>query len=205
MSKKHKVGRKDMPMSKPMTHKPEGPMSRPNTRRNILYALVAGTVVVIALGIFVPQKKPSGEWVPYDKAQRAVAQFSGARVLTSDAPSFDFGRISMAKGKVSHRYSIRNSGATPLTINKIFTSCMCTTATLMTPSAKTLGPFGMPGHGLLASISESLAPGELAQVDVVFDPAAHGPAGVGPTTRAVTVLNDAGLALELRFNAMVTP
>ncbi|MDH3286608.1 MAG: DUF1573 domain-containing protein [Betaproteobacteria bacterium] len=179
-------------------------MSRPNNRRNILYALVAGTVVVIALGIFVPQKKPSGGWVPYDEARPAVAQFSGARVLTSDAPSFDFGRISMAKGKVSHRYSIRNSGATPLTITKIFTSCMCTTATLITPSAKK-GPFGMPGHGWLASVSELLAPEELAQVDVVFDPAAHGPAGVGPTARTVTVLNDAGLALELRFNAMVTP
>ena len=117
---------------------------------------------------------------------------------------FDFGRISMANGQVSHRYTIRNSGSTPLTITKMFTSCMCTTATLTTRSARK-GPFGMPGHGWLASVSETLAPGEEAQVDVVFDPAAHGPAGVGPTARSVTVVNDAGLALELRFNAMVTP
>jgi hypothetical protein len=205
MSRKHPATRKRMDMPNTMTRNQHGPTLRSNARRNILYVLAAGTAVAIALGIFVPQKKPSGGWVPYNEARPAVAQFSGARVLTSDAPFFDFGRISMAQGKVSHRYSIQNSGATPLTITKMFTSCMCTTATLTTPSAKQFGPFGMPGHGLLASISESLAPKEVAQVDVVFDPAAHGPAGVGPTARTVTVVNDAGLALELRFNATVTP
>lgn len=203
MSKKHKARRIGMHMSNAITQKQEGRMLRSNGRRNILYALAAGTAVVIALGILAPQKKPSGTWVPYE-AQQAKTQFSGDRVLASDTPSFDFGRISMAKGKVSHRYSIRNSGPTPLTITKMFTSCMCTTATLITSSAKK-GPFGMPGHGWLESISERLAPGEVAQVDVVFDPAAHGPAGVGPTVRTVTVVNDAGLALELRFNATVTP
>jgi hypothetical protein len=204
MSKKHKARRNGMPMSNAITQKQESRMLRSNGRRNILYALAAGTAVVIALGILVPQKKPPGTWLPYD-AQQAKTPFSGARVLASDAPSFDFGRISMAKGNVSHRYSIQNSGAAPLTITKIFTSCMCTTATLTTRSAKQIGPFGMPGHGLLASISERLAPGESAKVDVVFDPAAHGPAGVGPTHRIVTVMNDAGLALELHLRAVVTP
>ncbi len=205
MSSKHTARKKGMHMSKPMTRNHENPVSRSNAKRNILYALAAGTAVAIALGIFVPQKKPSGGWVPYDEARPTVAQFSGARVLTSDAPSFDFGRISMAAGNVSHRYSIKNTGTTPLTITEIFTSCMCTTATLTTRSARKVGPFGMPGHGLLASISESLAPGEAAQVDVVFDPAAHGPAGVGPTARTVTIVNDAGAALKLRFDGMVTP
>jgi len=174
-----------------------------HARRNILYALIAGTAVIIAFGVIAPPKKPSGAWERYD-ARTAAAEIAGTRALTSDASSFDFGRISMAKGKVSHRYSIQNTGAKPLTITKMFTSCMCTTATLITSSAQK-GPFGMPGHGWLASVDETLAPGEAAQVDVVFDPAAHGPAGVGPTARTVTVVNDAGLALELQFNALVTP
>jgi len=174
-----------------------------HAKRNILYALIAGTAVIIALGVIAPPKKPSGAWERYE-ARTAAAEIAGKRALTSDAPSFDFGRISMAKGKVSHRYSIQNTGAKPLTITKMFTSCMCTTATLITRSVQK-GPFGMPGHGWLASVNESLAPGEAAQVDVVFDPAAHGPAGVGPTARTVTVVNDAGLALELQFNALVTP
>lgn len=203
MSRKHPANRKHMDTSTLVTRNQHGSTLGSHAKRNILYALIAGTAVVIALGVLAPPKKPSGAWVPYE-GQTTAVQFSGARVLTSDAPSFDFGRISMAKGKVSHQYSIRNSGGTPLTVTKMFTSCMCTTATLTTRSARK-GPFGMPGHGWLASLSESLAPGESATVDVVFDPAAHGPAGVGPTARTVTVVNDAGLALELRFNATVTP
>jgi hypothetical protein len=81
---------------------------------------------------------------------------------------------------------------------------MCTTATLVTPSGRR-GPFGMPGHTPIPSIRERLAPGEMAQVEVVFDPAAHGPAGVGRIDRTVTLQNDAGAPLELAFTAMVTP
>lgn len=203
MSKKHSGNAKRMD-PRPAQRNYEGPTFRSGARRNMLYALIAGTAVVIAVGVLIPAKKPSGNWVPYE-GQSAVQQFTGPSALASDAPVFDFGRISMAKGKVSHRYSIWNSGETPLTITKMYTSCMCTTATLMLASAKKIGPFGMPGHGLLTSISERLAPGETAQVDVVFDPAAHGPAGVGPTQRTVTVVNDAGRALELQLSAMVTP
>ena len=203
MSRKHPANRKQVDTSTTVTRNPHGSALGSHARRNILYALIAGTAVIIALGVLMPPKKPSGGWERYD-ARTAAAEISGKRVLASDAPFFDFGRISMAAGKVSHRYSIQNTGDKPLTITKMFTSCMCTTATLVTASAQR-GPFGMPGHGWLASVNETLAPGEAAQVDVVFDPAAHGPAGVGPTNRTVTVVNDASLALELRFNALVTP
>jgi len=203
MSRKHRANGQHTDTPRPVTRDQHGFTLGFRTRRNVLYALAAGTAVVIALGVFVPPKKPSGAWERYEP-RTAAAQMSGKRALISDTPSFDFGRISMAQGKVSHRYSIQNTGEKPLSITKMFTSCMCTTATLITRSAQK-GPFGMPGHGWLPSISETLAPGEAAQVDVVFDPAAHGPAGVGPTARTVTVVNDAGLALELRFNALVTP
>ena len=63
----------------------------------------------------------------------------------------------------------------------------------------------MPGHGPAARLEERLAPGESAQVEVVFDPAAHGPAGIGQTDRVVTIENGAGAVLELRFSALVTP
>ena len=48
-------------------------------------------------------------------------------------------------------------------------------------------------------------PGDDAVVEVVFDPAAHGPAGIGPIERVVTIENSAGRPLELAFNATVTP
>lgn len=200
---KHKSRRKDRELSKPVGHKPQDPMVRSHAKRNILYALAAGTAVVIAFGILSPPKKSSEYKFSY-ATEPTQAQFTGPRLLTSEAPFHAFGRISMAAGKVYHRYSIRNTGVSPLTITRIYTSCMCTAATLVTRSA-TRGPFGMAGHGIQPSVRERLAPGEVAQVDVVFDPAAHGPAGVGPTERVVTILNDVGPSLELRFNAMVTP
>ena len=110
----------------------------------------------------------------------------------------------MAAGKVSHRYPIRNGGAASLTVTRIYTSCMCTEATLARPGGKK-GPFGMPGHGPAERIAEGFAPGEAAFVDIVFDPQAHGPAGVGRIERVVTIENSAGRPLELGFLAMVTP
>ena len=39
----------------------------------------------------------------------------------------------------------------------------------------------------------------------VLAPAAHGPAGIGPIDRVVTIENSAGQPLELAFSANVTP
>ena len=72
---------------------------------------------------------------------------------------------------------------------------MCTEATLVTSTGKR-GPFGMPGHAPIPAISERLAPGEMAEVDVVFDPAAHGPAGIGRIERNVTVQNGPARRVE---------
>ena len=83
---------------------------------------------------------------------------------------------------------------------------MCTTAILKMSSGKELGPYGMPGHGGFApSISQIVDPGEEITVKAIFDPAAHGPAGVGPIERAVYVENDSGRPVEIQFKAMVTP
>lgn len=55
------------------------------------------------------------------------------------------------------------------------------------------------------SINQTINPGEEASVEVVFDPAAHGPAGVGQIQRTVTIENNTGKPLELGFSAVVTP
>lgn len=81
---------------------------------------------------------------------------------------------------------------------------MCTTATLMM-GGKQFGPYGMPGHGFIPKINETMDAGEEATVEVVFDPAAHGPAGVGRIERGITIENNAGRPLELGFTALVTP
>lgn len=168
------------------------------TRKKMFYALLAVTVVVIALGVFMSQEKIATPGP--DAARRAVTAGS----LISPEPFHDFGNVSMAAGKVTHRFRIRNTGGAAATITKLYTSCMCTEATLITPTGRK-GPFGMPGHGTATSIKERIAPGAEAQVEVVFDPAAHGPAGIGPNERIVSIKGGARQPLELRISAMVRP
>ena len=123
--------------------------------------------------------------------------------LSADESSFNFGNVSMAAGKVSHNFKVKNTGAEPVSITKVYTSCMCTQANLMGSGVK-LGPFGMEGMGYIPTINEVLQPGEEEEVQAVFDPAAHGPAGLGHIERAISV-ETSGKILELSFQADVTP
>jgi len=173
-------------------------MKPPSVMNGIFYGLIAFAVIVVVLGIFRSQENIAK---PRPDSPRQVAAVGP---LSSPQPFFDFGNISMAAGKVSHRFSIRNTGASAVTITKMYTSCMCTVATLITPAGRK-GPFGMAGHEFIPIIAESITPGASAQVEVVFDPAAHGPAGVGPTERIVTIRTNETQPLELRFAAMVKP
>ena len=124
--------------------------------------------------------------------------------LSADETSFDFGNTSMAKGKVSHIFKIKNAGSEPLTINKIYTSCMCTEANFL-KGAVHEGPFGMPGMSYIPSISETLATNEEAQIEVIFDPAAHGPAGLGNIQRTISLENNSKSRLDLSISAEVMP
>jgi len=127
-----------------------------------------------------------------------------AGALTTEERAFDFGTISMAAGEVRHTFLVKNGGTAAATVKKMYTSCMCTTATL-TADGKTFGPFGMPGHGFIPAIDASIDAGATASVEVVFDPTAHGPAGVGTIERIVRLEQASGEALELHFRAFVTP
>lgn len=124
--------------------------------------------------------------------------------LTIDEKFFDFGKISMAAGVVSHEFKIKNEGAENVTISQIYTSCMCTQASYTKGDVK-FGPFGMAGHGFVPKLNTKLAPGEEAVIKVDFDPAAHGPAGVGPIDRVVYVFPKDSKPVELKFKALVTP
>lgn len=118
--------------------------------------------------------------------------------------SFNFGSVSMAEGIVRHTFKIKNNGNEEILVKKIYTSCMCTNVTLQTKTEK-LGPFGMPGHGFSPSIDLIFAPGEEAQIEASFDPAAHGPAGIGRIERAIFVESKDHAPLELTISALVKP
>lgn len=124
--------------------------------------------------------------------------------LSAEEEFFDFSTISMAKGKVSHMFKIKNSSTEPVVIKKMYTSCMCTEAMLL-KGGKKYGPYGMPGHSFVPLLNQTINPGEEAEVEAVFDPAAHGPAGVGKIERVVTLEGKSGKLFEFGFSATVTP
>ncbi|MEK7193972.1 MAG: DUF1573 domain-containing protein [Patescibacteria group bacterium] len=159
----------------------------------IILSIIAATVVIGGAIWFSKQNTPSDN-LPAVNA-----------TLSAEQTSFDFGTVSMANGNVSAKFKIKNSGPEPLTITKIYTSCMCTAATLVKNDGKRFGPVGMLGHGYVPSIKESLAVSEEAEIEVIFDPTAHGPAGIGKIERAVTLENNTNTPLVLTISANVTP
>lgn len=163
--------------------------------RKIIIGILA---IVLILGGLV--------WIARPDSQANI-QSSSAKIsalLAEESGKYDFGTISMAKGVVKHQFKIKNTASEALTIDKMYTSCMCTTAELIAGEKK-FGPYGMPGHSGIPRIGQALNPGEEAIVEVVFDPAAHGPAGVGQIQRTVIIENNAGNPLELQFTAIVAP
>ena len=160
--------------------------------------IISITIGVLVLGGLIWMARPDGE------NPSSVLTASSGTLAVEETSNYDFGSVSMAAGKVSRRFTIKNTGSEAVVINKMYTSCMCTTATLITTDGQ-FGPVGMPGHGAIPSINLTIDPNEEAVVDVVFDPAAHGPAGVGRIQRVVTLENNAGAPVELQFVATVTP
>ena len=190
-----------IPMSKTATH--TAAKSRFSTTTKVIVGacaavLVLGGLIIVAM----PQPGPN---TPKTVESRPTARASSAGALSAPELNFNFGSVSMARGKVTHRYWIRNAGTKPIVLGKMYTSCMCTTAALVKSSGRKFAPVGMPGHTPIPSLNETMQPNEEAIVEVVFDPAAHGPAGIGPTDRVVTIENSAGQPLELAFRANVTP
>lgn len=144
-------------------------------------------------------------WIARSDFQNNTISIKSNGILTvEEANNYNFGAISMAAGKVKHQFKIKNIGSESVIINKIYTSCMCTTAKLIVGD-KQFGPYGMPGHAAVPKINGEINPDKEAIIEVVFDPAAHGPAGVGQIQRIITLENDASQPVELRFEAIVTP
>ena len=129
-----------------------------------------------------------------------------ASVLSAVENTFDFNAISMKNGKVSHRFELKNDGEEPVFIEKAYTSCMCTTASIIDVFGKNQGTFGMLGHGSPSKADVEVRPGDLIFIEVVFDPAAHGPSGTGKVKRLVYLETNpkTNPKIQLAFNAEVT-
>lgn len=170
---------------------------------NILLWIAIGGLIVGGLILIGGPDSKTDTTAHLNREKKTVE--GGVGVLRADERSYAFGTISMKDGNVRHSFAVKNEGSKEVTIKKIYTSCMCTTA-ILHKEGKKFGPFGMQGHGIIPSINQKLQPGEEVRVEVIFNPAAHGPAGVGKIERVVYLENDASpQPFELNIAATVTP
>lgn len=161
---------------------------------------IAAAVLLVILGLMLWGRGNAGAGnTPNQPNQNSES------LLAATETFYDFGEITMKAGNVERSFEIKNPTDADIKIANIETSCMCTTAYLETESGMK-GPFGMPGHGGPAGrVIETLKAGESRTLRVVFDPNAHGPAGVGQIDRLVYITEENGGTLELRIKALVTP
>ena len=163
------------------------------------FVVFAAIVFVAALGFVVFGK--GGE------EGEVKTPTQSASVLGALEKDFDFGAIAMKNGDVSKIFELENEGTEPILISKVYTSCMCTVAKITTAKGDTSGPYGMPGHGGgISKANVEIGAGETVKVEVIFNPAAHGPSGVGLANRTVFIETNSSQTpkVELNFTATVT-
>ncbi|MDP3724514.1 MAG: DUF1573 domain-containing protein [bacterium] len=159
---------------------------------HVLIAIVGGSVLLLVLGIFLTM----------DRSKPQVLSANAEAKVVTPTTNYDWGEIRMDNGKVEARFPIKNEGTQPLVLSEAQTSCMCTTATLSF-QGKTSPPFGMHAK---SAYTLQVPPGQEAELSVIFDPAFHGPNGVGQIDRQVTMATNDPLKPELTFflKALVT-
>src|SRR3990167_5738493 len=155
-------------------------------------------------------KMPNGVSLFYGDGLVAPVSESEKGFLTAEETAFDFGMVPIYGGKVKHNFTLKNKGQGPVKISKIYTSCMCTEATLIIDryleglAPLKAGPFGMPGHGgLITFANQEIAAGESVTMEVEVDPAAHGPQGTGPAKKVVYIETDDSQKIQLMMNINV--
>lgn len=160
--------------------------------KKIIIGFIILTLLILGGGVYI---------LSVTTANPAQVNLSQNAKVSVDQKTHDWGTIPYSGGNVSKTFTIKNTGTDVLQLTNIKTSCACTYAQL-TIDGKTSPNFGM--HTTSSWVGE-VASGKEAQLTVVFDPAFHGPTGVGPMERLVAVqTNDiSNPALEFSLKGVV--
>lgn len=143
------------------------------TDRRIIIGLIVFTLLILGGGIYV---------LSISSAPVKITSSQNAKVSV-DQKNFDWGNISYSGGNVTKTFAIKNTGSDILQLTGVKTSCTCTKAQIVI-DGKSSPYFSM--HATSSWVGE-VAPGKEAELTVIFDPAFHGPTGVGPMERLISV------------------
>lgn len=158
-------------------------------------------IVLVMLGIFGGAIFISSSSKTETKA--VLSKTNGAKI-SIDHKEKKVGNIGYSKGILYHVFPIKNTGTENLEIANMFSSCMCT-KTFLKVTGKDGPSFGMRGASAPSSWVGVLKPGESGEIIAAFNPAYHGPSGVGEVTRTVSFeTNDPDQPyVELSFEGIV--
>lgn len=120
--------------------------------------------------------------------------------ITVSETKKDLGLVSQKNGTVTTEFVIKNEGKSDLVIDKLSSSCGCTSGSLVYQGKE--GPrFSMAGHGLEApdpNWKVAIAPGDEAKVKVDYDPTVH-PDLTGPVTRTISIHSNDPVDFETKL------
>lgn len=135
---------------------------------------------------------------------RTVSDFRAPELsLEADRPEHDFGRVPIDGGKVETLFDIVNEAPGEVRLLSVATSCGCTEAVAEFADGSTVGAFDLPSDGQENDAGRKVSAGESFKVRVVFDPAAHGPDGIGELMREVILATRDGAQTRLAIRANV--
>ena len=169
-------------------------------------------VLFIALFLFGKPSKNESSAISTKSIPEGVQELANSHTaglnnaLKASETFYDFGTISMKNGNVSKIFKVTNSTSEDIKVPSVTTSCMCTTAYIVKEDGSRSRPFGMPGHGgAVPKANAIVEDGGSLNIEIVYDPNAHGPAGVGIIERSVFLEDENNNVIEFKFKANVTP
>lgn len=120
-------------------------------------------------------------------------------VISITPATRDLGDISQKKGIATTFFDIKNTGEKDLIINKLDSSCGCTSAAIVFEGKE--GPrFAMAGHGIESPTDWQIAipAGKTAQLKVYYDPSVHKDLR-GAVTREVSIYSNDPINFEKKI------
>jgi hypothetical protein len=152
----------------------------------IVISVLVGALVLIGGGVYLSEKASQPSQVEKNTQAR----------LAVNNQSYNWGNIPINGGDVEATFVIKNEGADTLQLFNISTSCTCTKAWLQNENEKS-PEFGMHTQSRYVM---NLSAGESTELRVIFDPAFHGPGGVGSMTRQIMMETNDVSQPEIVFN-----
>ncbi|MBI4129757.1 DUF1573 domain-containing protein [Candidatus Roizmanbacteria bacterium] len=152
----------------------------------VIILIVIASFLLLGVGVVIAGRVGNSATVK-------IAENAQAEV---NETSFDWGDITLNGGNATKTFAIKNTGTSSLQLANVKTSCMCTTASVTVNGEKS-PEFRMHAN---SSWLGTVEPQAAAQLEVIFDPAFHGPSGVGAISREIIVETNDPKNRQLSFS-----